>query len=218
MAKLLNLNFRNTKTLVKVLKVNSDKIFFTSDTHFGHKGLLHFNKRPFKDEVEMDLALINNWNNIVPPDGTVFLLGDIGEITDERLLEIFEQLNGSKILLRGNHDTVYKEDTLQKVFTEVHDILEIKVHDTLSSQYQKIILCHYPMFDWNNFHEGSWQLFGHLHTREIPEFKTLKTKLFAQQYDVGVDGNGFRPVSFYEIKKIIEKQIQDESFKSSNYY
>lgn len=203
---------------MKTIDQSADKIFFTSDTHFGYKSLMKFNKRPYLDEKEMDRDLIANWNSIVPTDGLTFVLGDIGETNNRRIIEVFEQLNGTKILIRGNHDSIYQKETLKRIFIEIHDILEIKVSDLNGDKWQEIVLCHYPMFDWNRFHEGSWQLFGHLHTRDIPEFRTLNTRLFAQQYDVGVDGNNFRPISFGEVKKIIDKQLQDKSFKQSNYY
>lgn len=203
---------------MKIIEVSSDKIFFTSDTHFGHETLLHFNGRPYKDAEEMDAALIENWNAKVPVNGLVYVLGDIGETDDERIIEIFNQLNGSKVLIRGNHDVTYEKETLDRLFTEIYDLLEIEIFDPVESKLQKIILCHYPMFDWNNFHEGSWQLFGHIHTRGLSEFNTLKRRLFAQQYDVGVDGNQFSPISYNELREIIKKQITDNSFKQSNYY
>lgn len=202
----------------RTIDTHSEKIFFTSDIHFGNEGLMLFNDRPFKDEMEMDAMIIENWNKTVPSDGLVFLLGDIGEVGNERVIEIFDQLNGSKILIRGNHDAIYQTSTLQKIFIEIHDILDIKIWDAQDLRFQEIVLCHYPLFDWHNFFEGSWQLFGHLHTRKLSEFVTLKTKLFAQQYDVGIDANNFKPVSFYEVKRIIHEQIQDKSFKQSNYY
>ncbi|MBK5722320.1 metallophosphoesterase [Dysgonomonas sp. Marseille-P4677] len=201
---------------MKEIDKAAEKIFFTSDIHFGHKWLLDFNKRPFNSVEDMDNTLIKNWNDTVATDALVFVLGDIGETDDDRILEIFNQLSGIKILIRGNHDITFKQETLQQIFLEIYDLLEIKILDTL--EFQEVVLCHYPMFDWNNFHEGAWQLFGHIHTRELPEFETLNSKLFAQQYDVGVDGSKFRPISFYEVKEIIEKQKETSYFKNSNYY
>ena len=200
---------------MKIIETPSDKIFFTSDIHFGQEGLHRFNNRPL---AETDNYIIQYWNNEVPKDGLVFVLGDIGEIPDESIIEKFNQLNGTKILIRGNHDAFYKEDTLMCVFSDIHDLYEIKIFDEEEFKYQEIVLCHYPMFDWNNFFEGSWQLFGHLHTRNLPEFETLKTKLFPQQYDVGVDANNYQPISYHQVKKIINKQIELGSFKQSNYY
>lgn len=203
---------------MKIIDISTDNIFFTSDLHFGHQWLLDFNKRPFTDEKDMDKSLIQNWNNKVPADGLVFVLGDIGITDDSYIVEIFEQLNGEKILIRGNHDDIYREETLSRIFSEIYDILEVQIHDVEGSKLQNIVLCHFPMFDWNNIYKGTWQLFGHIHTRNLREFETLRTKLFALQYDVGVDGNNFSPISFYDVKAIIEQQMTEESFKQSNYY
>lgn len=196
----------------------AEKIFFTSDTHFGHEWIINFNKRPYLSSDDMDYKLIQNWNSIVTTDGLTFILGDIGATDDERIVEIFNQLNGDKILIKGNHDNIYSEDALNSIFIEIHDMLYIGIDDEVASKKQDIVLCHYPLFDWNNFFGGSWHLFGHLHTRELAEFDTLKSKLFAQQYDVGIDNNDFRPISYYEVKEIIERQMQDNRFKQSNYY
>ncbi|MBB4034922.1 calcineurin-like phosphoesterase family protein [Dysgonomonas hofstadii] len=201
-------------------KINSpaEKIFFTSDTHFGHDWIINFNNRPYQTKEEMDCALIENWNKVVPADGLTFVLGDIGFTSDKRIVDIFDQLNGEKILIRGNHDDNYTESTLNHIFTEIHDLLYIRVTDNIASKFYYMVLCHYPMLDWQSSFRGTWQLFGHLHTRELEEFETFKTRLFAQQYDVGVDGNDFRPVSFYELRDIMEKQKEDKIFKDSNYY
>lgn len=197
---------------------NPEKIFFTSDMHFGQQGILLFNKRPFLNPLDMDKHLISYWNEVVPTDGLVYVLGDIGENSDERIKEIFDQLNGEKILIKGNHEDHYTSGILEELFENIYDLLEIEVFDKLENTYQKIVMCHYPMFDWNDFYNGSIHLFGHLHTRNIPEFETIKSRLFAQQYDVGVDGNNFRPISYSQVKAIINQQKNDSSFKQSNYY
>ena len=53
--------------------------FFTADCHFGQERTLKLSKRPFDSVVEMDRALVNNWNKTVSKDDTVFVLGDFGE-------------------------------------------------------------------------------------------------------------------------------------------
>ena len=51
-------------------------VFVTSDLHFGHKNIIKYENRPFKDVEEMDQKLIENWNNKVGKDDTVYILGD----------------------------------------------------------------------------------------------------------------------------------------------
>jgi calcineurin-like phosphoesterase family protein len=62
--------------------------------------------------------------------------------------------------------------------------------------------------------EGSykdvWQLFGHVHTRKNNtgiDAERLQY-LYPTQYDVGVDNNDFKPVSFEEVKAIIDRQVE----------
>lgn len=198
----------------------SSRLFFTSDLYFGHLPLMKFNNRPFENTEEMDSALIDNWNRVVPADGVVYVLGDIGhsETKIARIQEIFGRLKGKKILIRGNHDEDYKEDALRTIFEEIHDILYLRVRDEMTDSYTYMVLCHYPMVDWQSSFRGAWQLFGHVHTRDIPEFETFKKNLFDTQYDVGVDQNKFTPLSFSELKTAIEKQKEESGFKTNNYF
>lgn len=204
---------------MKTVDIPCEKVFFTSDLHFGHEWLIDFNNRPFADVCEMDASLVRNWNATVPTDGLVFVLGDIGVCSNERIIEIFEQLHGEKILIRGNHDPeYYSEQTLGRIFSEVHDLLYLRLRDYTQSIYYYMVLCHYPMLDWQSSYRGVWQLFGHIHTRGIPEFNTVQTRLFAEQYDVGVDNNNYRPISFPQLRRIIQAQQTQPQFKRSNYY
>ncbi len=51
-------------------------LYFTSDTHFGHKNIIQTCNRPFASVDEMDEAMVARWNQRVGPDDTVFHLGD----------------------------------------------------------------------------------------------------------------------------------------------
>ena len=51
-------------------------IFFTSDTHFNHKAIISYCSRPFESVEEMNDRLIDNWNQVVKPNDTVYHLGD----------------------------------------------------------------------------------------------------------------------------------------------
>ena len=78
--------------------------YFTSDTHFGHRNILEYEKeaRPFETVEEMNEQLIANWNDTVRPKDIVFHLGDFafGAIN----VPIADRLNGYKRLVMGNHD------------------------------------------------------------------------------------------------------------------
>ena len=57
-----------------------------------------------------------------------------------------------------------------------------------------------------------WQLYGHLHTKdgkcgESPEVVSL---LRETMYDVGVDNNDYRPISFMEVREILLKQLKEK--------
>ena len=80
----------------------------------------------------------------------------------------------------------------------------------IEADKQKIYLNHCPFLCYGGSYNGTWQLFGHVHTsrhntgKDAPRLKML----FPTQYDVGVDNNDFTPVSFARVKAIKEKQIE----------
>ena len=38
------------------------KVFFIADLHFGHRDVIAFDGRPFKDVDEMEAEMIRRWN------------------------------------------------------------------------------------------------------------------------------------------------------------
>lgn len=80
------------------------KYFIISDTHFGHKNIIKYCNRPFENVEEMDKQLIKNWNEVVSKDDTVIHLGDVFLCGKEKAKTTMSQLNGKKILIKGNHD------------------------------------------------------------------------------------------------------------------
>lgn len=80
------------------------KIFIIADTHFGHENVIRYCNRPFRSVDEMDKAIIKNWNSVVTQQDTIIHLGDFILGNKERCKDIIKQLNGKKILIKGNHD------------------------------------------------------------------------------------------------------------------
>jgi len=169
--------------------------YFTSDHHFGHENIIKLCNRPFANHHEMDRHMIDKWNEVVTADDTVYHLGDFGYKASASYLKgIIEQLNGTIIFIRGNHDKkTMKAFNLIDKFIEVYDMLEVTVDG------QHIYLCHYPTIEWPGFYRGSWHLFGHVHGN-IPQ-----ERLHPNQVDVGVDSWNFTPASFFEIANKIKE-------------
>lgn len=188
---------------VKPLKLSTSevKIFFTSDTHFGHINILNFCKRPFSSVEEMDEAIITNWNNKVGKDDLVFHLGDFAFATNKRWQDLICKLNGKIILVLGNHDIVrWPGDYTMNLFERVENQIMLKI----DNKY-KVYLNHFPFLCYDGVYRNpqdcTIQLHGHVHER-IGDTGKDKDRLkyrFPYQYDVGVDNNNFTPISWEEI-------------------
>lgn len=77
--------------------------FFTSDQHFGDERMLEMCGRPFDSADEADEAIVKRWNDVVGKRDLVWVLGDV--TSDTGPSEHLARLNGTKILIAGNHDT-----------------------------------------------------------------------------------------------------------------
>lgn len=185
---------------------DAKKMFFTSDTHFSHENIIKYCKRPFADVDEHDAELVRRWNEKVPEDGIVFHLGDVAFGNPDKVDAILEQLHGTIYLVIGNHDWRRVVNDHKWRFEKMTQQINMKIGK------QHIILNHCPLLAFSGAWRGvdaTWQLFGHVHTspytNEGLDQQRMKY-LFTTQYDVGVDNNNFTPVSYAEVKQIIENQ------------
>lgn len=199
-------------TILKDL--NPDKVFFTSDTHFGHKAIMDYCKRPFSSVDEMNKMLVSNWNEVVSEGCTVFHLGDFAFGGLPFWEDIRSRLKGRIILIKGNHDGRQNLQNINRL-QELFDIIELEMVINLDGH--PIILNHYPLLCYSgSFNHSVWALHGHVH--EGPNSFGLDTPRlayrFPTQYDVGVDNNNYYPISYNQVKQIINRQIENEN--SSN--
>jgi len=171
-------------------------IWFTADTHFGHTNILKYENRLYKHIQDHDRDLIERWNSRVKPKESVYHLGDFGLASPAYLAGVLARLNGNVHLIRGNHDRFVKNKLIRDKFGWVKEYYELK-HDK-----QKIVLFHYPIHSWNGKNHGVWHLHGHTHGNthhgKSPGIDGLRV-------EVGVDLNDYYPVSFEELKELIEK-------------
>ena len=134
------------------------KNFYIADLHFGHKNIIRYDNRPFKTAEEMDNTLIENWNKVVSNEDCVFILGDISWYDDDKTVQIFKQLNGTKVLIKGNHDNIKRNSELAKCFTSIQDYAELYL-----DKKNKVVMSHYPMLFYNGQFRDSIHLYGHVH-------------------------------------------------------
>ena len=181
-----------------------DGLWFTSDTHFWHENIIKYCDRPFRNAEEMNSELIRRWNETVPEDGIVFHLGDFCHGSPKQWNDILHSLHGKIFLILGNHDMKYYRGGDMSGFEYVTQQMTIRVGA------QSIILNHNPFLCYGGSYRNVWQLFGHVHSGPFShtglDHPRLKI-LFPMQYDVGVDNNGFHPVSFAYVKQQIETQV-----------
>ena len=194
---------------MKEYKFDPDKIWFVSDMHIMHKNIIEYSHRPFKDVEEMNETLINNWNKTVPEDGIVFDLGDFAIGGSKVWNDALSRLRGKHYLIMGNHDMKNYRESYSKYFELVTQQMYIQVDDV------SIYLNHFPFLCFGGAYREQHNVFalhGHVHLEEHADGKDIervRKYSFPTQYDVGVDNNDYKPVSFWKVKQIIEKQIQE---------
>ena len=167
----------------------AERIFFTSDTHFGHANITTLGRgRPFASAEEMTEALVARWNERVKRSDRIYHLGDFSFLARARTLEILDRLRGEIHLVRGNHDRILDAPVVARRFASYQDYKELAVGG------QRLVLFHYPILSWHGAHKGSWHLHGHCHG-------TLCEDPTVARMDVGVDCTGYAPISFEEVSE-----------------
>lgn len=188
-------------------------IWLTSDTHFGHAGILEWVGRPFADVGRMDEGLIQVWNSLVRPRDTVWHLGDFSLGPKGTAARYFARLNGRKHLIRGNHDG---EDVLSMGWESVQDLASQRVDGV------RLVLSHYPMLSWQGSshnrdgHVASVMCHGHVHgtprDSRLPHADPCRA-------DVGVDMRSMAPVAaealVEEVRILAALEAEDAARKAN---
>lgn len=157
-----------------------NKTWFISDLHIGHGNVLKFEEglHSFTNIKEHDWAIAQNWHNTVGPDDHVFFLGDLAmERTKfkhiRENLGKFGKLPGKVHWIIGNHD-LHINDTWLYNLSEIMDIVEfinykeILVEGDFEKETRKIVLFHYPLYEWNGKYRGAYHIYGHSHAHVHP--------------------------------------------------
>lgn len=173
-------------------------IYFIADPHFGHHNIINYCERPFDDVHQMNKTIIDNINNVVQYDDTLYVLGDFC-FKSKKPVEYRSRINCNTVhIILGNHDK-------ERDFLETPNVFaSVKFVDEIIYCNQRIFLSHYPHRSWPASHKGSFHLYGHVHSKLNEE--DVKSNRFT--LDVGVDNNinynkpFGEPWSFKEIQKL----------------
>ena len=198
-------------------------IFFTSDLHFGHKNILNFAKpRPFSIIEEHDKTLINNWNDVVKDNDTVYILGDLALGLDVDQLETkLKALKGHKHLILGNHDRPkqYAYFLNNGLLESMKEYMSIKLKDRANREYE-CILFHYPILEPNHVFckpqagkiGPTCHFYGHIHN--MNDYDDIYKDLGFRAAHVGLDVSdkypntkAFTPINFEDLLTWFDKNF-----------
>lgn len=168
---------------------NFGKIYFMSDLHYNHPGILRHNPgtRNFVDVDEMNSWLSKNVWDVISEDDIVFDLGDTFWNMDcSRISTILGSVKGTMYKVMGNHDKYglyYDQAPLNRYYRLISDLLDIVI--TYDGIDYRCTLSHYPLVTWNHKARGSFMLHGHCHGN-IDDYNKLSPDL---RVDIGMDGS-----------------------------
>lgn len=186
-------------------------VWFTADTHFGHRAMARDGKgwRPFDTVAEHDAHLIDRWNSVVKTGDQVWHLGDVGLGSDSYILECVGHLNGHKHLVAGNHDAVWsghrRAHDRQRRWLEAFDSIQTFARRRIG-RGREYLLSHFPYVgdrgperyaQYRLRDEGLWLVHGHVHTEW-----TVRERMI----NVGVDAWDFTPVALDHVVSLMNDE------------
>lgn len=181
-------------------------IWLSSDFHFCHNQPFLYEPRGFSSIEEHDETILSNINELVRPEDTLFVLGDLILNDNEKGMEYLRAIKCNDIrVICGNHDTQTRIGLYQ--FLPNFSILGYAY--PFIYKKKKFILSHYPMLT-QNMDDGkkpwqkTWNLCGHSHT---------KNKFDPITHSVHVELDAWNNKSV-EIEQILEL-IRDEGVRDT---
>jgi calcineurin-like phosphoesterase family protein len=159
-----------------------DMIWLTADEHYGHRNILEYCDRPWKDIKIHDDKISQQVQLLVGPYDTVFHLGDTFFRKNEPLDFIFP---GHHVYLQGSHDSLSLTKHIKSVVIQYGGLDINLVHDPRDARQE------FPL-----------NLCGHVHGAWLvhEEGKTILI-------NVGVDVWDFKPVQITTLIKLYRKEV-----------
>ncbi len=181
----------------------ADKIYLTSDLHFGHDREFIWKVRGYDSVEHMNTRQVEKWNAIVDSDDDVYVLGDV-MLGDPKNIEYVRRLNGEIHIVLGNHDTLTRE----QMYRELPNVVEVaEIGIRLNYKKYHFVLTHYPMLTGNlekeSLKQMSLNLYGHTH--QLTNFYNDMPFM----YHVGVDSHNGYPVLVDDIIEEMNKKVRE---------
>ena len=168
--------------------------YFIGCPHFGHEAMYRFTRsngekvRPYASAEEGDTVIRENWNRTVSKGDKVYVMGDVA--FNPKDLKILEVLNGSKVLIKGNHDTL----ELSKYAKYFRDV---RAYHKLDNEILSHIPLH-PVSLWRTKKNTSWlNVHAHLHAEEVMLSEGV---VDLRYFSCCVERIGYTPISIDEIR------------------
>jgi calcineurin-like phosphoesterase family protein len=164
--------------------------FVTSDLHLGHAKMLSFvnsdgtRMRPFSSIEEMHETMIERFNSVVRKKDRLYILGDVA--IPRSGLNLLDRFNGSKVLVRGNHD-IYKLQDYAKHFVDIRGAF----------YRDGVIFTHIPVHPGNFSGRYIGNAHGHLHCHEVKQNDGAPDDRY---FNCCVEKHSFNPVPLECIK------------------
>jgi calcineurin-like phosphoesterase family protein len=185
-----------------------NKIWVTSDWHFNHNKEFIWGPRGFSSVEEMNENIIEKYNSVVRENDIIYCLGDCGlggagQEALNQLKNYIERLNGTIIIVQGNHCTNKRIE----LYRQCKNVQQVEVATTLKYGKYHFYLSHYPTLtsNWDNdkpLKQRTVNLCGHSHTKNRWQDWDK-----GPIYHVELDAHANFPVS---IEQIIEEMREKE--------
>ena len=188
-----------------------NKIWITSDWHFNHNKEFIWKARGFSSVEEMNEDIIKKYNSVITNDDVVYCLGDCGlggsgEESLNKLKSCIERLNGTIIIIRGNHCTNQRSE----LYKQCKNVQQISYAEMIHYRKYHFYLSHYPTLTANldddkPLRARTINLCGHSHATD-PFADWEKGCIYHCEVDAH---NGF-PISLDTIIENMKHRVQED--------
>jgi len=191
--------------------------WFTSDLHLGDRAIARW--RGFGDDQQAhDDLILGRLEACLQARDELWILGDVCRPRVEDVVRLRAALPCAQVhVIVGNHDSRSKFATAG-CYGTVDYYAHVGKH---KRDGYRFVLSHYPMLDWDRAYHGAFMLHGHIHSLPADQesrpgqdvvppdrshggmglagYNQQMRDAACRRYDVGVDANGYAPVSAEQI-------------------